>query len=155
MKRPETKYARSGDIMVAYQVTGEGNSINLVLAPGTVSHLDMDWEGNSLIERLSTFSRLIRFDKRGTGLSDRGVYGAILEERTDDIRAVMDAAHSERAVVFGFSEGGSMACVFAAPYPERTRGLLLWGTMPRWVSTKDYPWGFEPDEHVRPGKAKE
>ena len=95
------------------------------------------------------FSRLIRFDKRGTGLSDRGVYAATLEERTDDIRAVMDAAESERAVVFGFSEGGCMACVFAATYPERTRGLLLWGTMPRWVKTDDYPWGFQPDEHAR------
>lgn len=148
MKRPETKYAHSGDIMVAYQVTGEGNPIDLVLAPGTVSHLDLDWDG-LLVERLSSFSRLIRFDKRGTGLSDRGVYAATLEERTDDIRAVMDAAQSERAVVFGFSEGGSMACVFAATYPERTRGLLLWGTMPRWVSTDDYPWGFEPGEHAR------
>jgi class 3 adenylate cyclase len=77
------------------------------------------------------------------------VYAATLEERTDDIRAVMEAAGSERAVVFGFSEGGSMACVFAATYPERTRGLLLWGTMPRWVSTDDYPWGFDPADHAR------
>lgn len=149
MNRPETKYARSGDLMIAYQVTGEGNPIDLVLAPGTVSHLDLDWGGNLLIERLSTFTRLIRFDKRGTGLSDRGVYAATLEERTDDIRAVMDAAQSERAFVFGFSEGGSMACVFAATYPERTRGLLLWGTMPRWVSTESYPWGFDPEKHAR------
>lgn len=149
MKRAKTKYARSGDVMVAYQVTGEGHPVDLVLAPGTVSHLDLDWDDSEWIERLSSFSRLIRFDKRGTGLSDRGVYAATLEERTDDIRTVMDAAHSERAVVFGYSEGGCMACVFAATYPDRTRGLLLWGTMPRWVQTDDYPWGFEPGEHDR------
>ncbi len=135
--------------MVAYQVTGQDHPIDLVLAPGTVSHLDLDWDEPESIERLSSFCRLIRFDKRGTGLSDRGVYAATLEERTDDIRAVMDAAQSDRAVVLGFSEGGCMACVFAATYPDRTRGLLLWGTMPRWVQTDDYPWGFAPDEHAR------
>ena len=127
--------------MIAYQVTGEGNPVDLVLAPGVVSHLDMDWEWPdevASIQRLSSFCRLIRFDKRGTGLSDRGVYAATLEERTDDIRAVMDASHSERAFVFGISEGGCMACVFAATYPQRTRGLLTWGTMPRWVQTEGY-----------------
>lgn len=77
------------------------------------------------------------------------MHAATLEERTDDIRAVMDAAGSERAFVFGFSEGGCMACVFAATYPERTRGLVLWGTMPRAVQTEGYPWGFEPAEHER------
>ena len=150
--RPETKYARSNDLMIAYQVTGEGNPVDLVLAPGIVSHLDLDWEDpeeKSWIEQVSSFCRLIRFDKRGTGLSDRGVYAATLEERTDDIRAVMDAAASERAFVFGISEGGCMACVFAATYPARTRGLLLWGTMPRWVRVEDYPWGFERAEHAR------
>jgi len=150
--RPETWYARSGDLMIAYQVTGEGNPVDLVFAPGLVSHLDLDWEdpeGKRWIEHVSSYCRFIRFDKRGTGLSDRGVYAATLEERTDDIRAVMDAAGSERAVVFGFSEGGCMACVFAATYPARTRGLLLWGTIPRWVRTEDYPWGFDRDEHNR------
>jgi pimeloyl-ACP methyl ester carboxylesterase len=138
--------------MIAYQVTGEGNPVDLVLAPGIVSHLDLDWEDpeeKRWIEQVSSFCRLIRFDKRGTGLSDRGVYAATLEERTDDIRAVMDAAGSERAVVFGISEGGCMACVFAATYPARTRGLLLWGTMPRWVRVEDYPWGFERAQHAR------
>jgi pimeloyl-ACP methyl ester carboxylesterase len=138
--------------MVAFQVTGEDNPVDLVLAPGVVSHLDMDWdwpEEVRRIERFSSFCRLIRFDKRGTGLSDRGVYAATLEERTDDIRAVMDAAGSERAFVFGISEGGCMACVFAATYPERTRGLLMWGTMPRWVQADDFPWGFERREHAR------
>ncbi len=152
MDRPETRYARSGDVMIAYQVTGEGNPVDLVFAPGVVSHLDLDWEdpeGRRWIEEVSSYCRFIRFDKRGTGLSDRGIFAATLEERTDDIRAVMDAAGSERAVVFGYSEGGCMACVFAATYPERTRGLLLWGTMPRWVRTDDYPWGFDRDEHTR------
>jgi class 3 adenylate cyclase len=152
MDRPETRYARSGDLMIAYQVTGDGNAVDVVLAPGMVSHLDLDWEDpeeRRYIELVSSFCRLIRFDKRGTGLSDRGVYAATLEERTDDIRAVMDAAGSERAVIFGASEGGCMACVFAAAHPERTRGLLIWGTMPRWVRTEGYPWGFEPDEHAR------
>ncbi len=150
--RPETRYARSDDLMIAYQVTGEGNPVDLVLAPGVVSHLDLGWEdpeGQRWIEQVSSYCRFIRFDKRGTGLSDRGIYAATLEERTDDIRAVMDAAGSERAVVFGISEGGCMACVFAATYPGRTRGLLLWGTMPRWVRAEDYPWGFDRDEHAR------
>lgn len=112
--RPETRYARTGQVMIAYQVTGEGNSIDLIDTPGTVSNLDVDWEGSTLVERFSSFSRLVRFDKRGTGLSDRGVHAATLEERTDDIRAVMDAAHSVRAFLLGSSEGGSMACLFAA-----------------------------------------
>jgi pimeloyl-ACP methyl ester carboxylesterase len=150
--KPETRYARSDDLMIAYQVTGEGNPVDLVLAPGVVSHLDLDWEDPAYarwIEQVSSYCRFIRFDKRGTGLSDRGVYAATLEERTDDIRAVMDAAGSERAVIFGISEGGCMACVFAATYPGRTRGLLLWGTMPRWVRVEDFPWGFERAEHAR------
>ena len=135
--------------MVAYQVTGEGNPFDLVHAPGTVSHLELFWEvpeAAPFIERLSSFARLIRFDKRGTGMSDRPSGPATLEERTDDIRAVMDAAGSERAFVFGTSEGGSMACVFAATYPERTSGLILWGTQATWIRTADYPWGVSMEE---------
>jgi pimeloyl-ACP methyl ester carboxylesterase len=135
--------------MVAYQVTGEGNPVDLVHAPGTVSHLELFWdipEAAALIEHLSSFARLIRFDKRGTGMSDRPPGPATLEERTDDIRAVMDATGSERAFVFGTSEGGSMACVFAATYPERTRGLILWGTQATWIRTDDYPWGVSMEE---------
>ena len=127
----QTKYAKSGDVSIAYQVSGEdASSIDLVYAPGTVSHLDMDWESPDAIwwmTRFHAFCRLIRFDKRGTGLSDRVVNVASLEERTDDIRAVMDAVGSERAVILGQSEGGSMACVFAATYPNRTRALVVWG----------------------------
>jgi class 3 adenylate cyclase len=149
IQRPETKYARSGDVMVAYQVTGEENPVDLVHAVGTVSHLELFWdipEAAWLIERLSSFSRLIRFDKRGTGMSDRPLGPATLEERTDDIRAVMDAAGSERAFIFGTSEGGSMACVFAATYPERTAGLILWGTQATWIRQDDYPWGSTREE---------
>ena len=144
MKRPETRYARSGDLAIAYQVTGESNPIDLVVAPGTISHVAMTWEWAeeaAFYERLSSFARLIRFDKRGTGMSDRPAGAATLEERTDDIRAVMDATGSERAYIMGWSEGGNMACVFAATYPERTAGLLIWGTMARWTRTADHPWG--------------
>ena len=135
--------------MVAFQVTGEDNPIDLVHAPGTVSHLEMFWEipeAAAFIERLSSFARLIRFDKRGTGMSDRPSGPATLEERADDIRAVMDVAGSERAFLFGTSEGGSMACVFAATHPDRTSGLILWGTQAAWIKTADYPWGVTMDE---------
>ena len=149
---PETRYARSGDVMVAYQITGQTNPIDLLWAPGVVSHLDMDWESPDQVrfmEGLSSFARLIRFDKRGTGLSDRGINVATLEERTDDIRAVLDAAGSKHAVIAGTSEGGCMACVFAASYPERTRGLILWETQARLVQVEDYPWGFPAQDHAR------
>jgi class 3 adenylate cyclase len=137
--------------MVAYQVTGAHNPIDLVLAPGNVSHLELWWEFPELAsfyERLSSFARLIRFDKRGTGMSDRPPGAPTLEERSDDIRAVMDAAQSDRAFVLGNSEGGNMACVFAATYPERTRGLLLWGVQARWVKANDYPWGLTAEEQL-------
>ena len=151
MKRPETRYARSGDVMIAYQVMGEGNPVDLVLAPGTISHCELMWDLPGAVwlnERLSSFARLIRFDKRGTGMSDRPTDVATLEERTDDIRAVMDAAGSDRAFILGFSEGGNMGCLFAATYPERTRGLLLWGVQARWVRTEDYPWGLSAEEQL-------
>jgi pimeloyl-ACP methyl ester carboxylesterase len=141
--RPPIRYASSGSVQVAYQVTGDG-PVDMVLAPGTASHLGMDWEWPPrarLLESLSSFCRLIRFDKRGTGLSDRPTGAATLEERTDDIRAVMDAAGSEQAAILGVSEGGSMACLFAATYPERTRALLTWGAQARWTRAPDYPWG--------------
>jgi pimeloyl-ACP methyl ester carboxylesterase len=148
---PETKYAKSGDIYIAYQVTGSGPP-DMVLAPGTVSHLDLDWEyptKTQFIQRLSAFCRFIRFDKRGTGLSDRPIKMATLEERADDIRAVMDAAGSERATIFGASEGASMACLFAATYPERTRSLIVWGGQARWVRADDHPWGDTPSAFER------
>jgi class 3 adenylate cyclase len=137
--------------MVAYQITGEQNRVDLVWAPGTVSHLELSWDfpdAVQMIERLSAFTRLIRFDKRGTGMSDRPAGAPTLEERTDDIRSVMDAAGSERAYILGVSEGGNMACVFAATYPDRTIGLLLWGTQARWIRTADYPWGWSMERAV-------
>jgi len=148
---PETRYAPCGDLRIAYQVTGTGQT-DLVLAPGTASHLDLDWEWPArrrFYERLGSFCRLIRFDKRGTGMSDRPGGVATLEERIEDIRAVMDSAGSHRAFVFGISEGGSMASLFAASVPARTRGLLVWGCQARWVRTEDYPWGLTSDEHER------
>jgi len=146
---PKTYYARSDDVLIAYQVTGDG-PVDIVMAPGTMSHLDLDWEiprRALFFERFSRFCRLIRFDKRGTGLSDRPVKMATLEERTDDIRAVMDAVGIERANVFGVSEGGSMACMFAATYPQRMHSLLIWGAQARWIATPDHPWGQSQAEH--------
>ncbi len=151
MDRPETQYARSGSVQIAYQITGNG-PIDLVWAPGTASHLDMDWEWPpkvDYIRRLSSFSRLIRFDKRGTGLSDRPTDAATLDERIDDIRAVMDAAGSRRAALLGVSEGGSMSCLFSSVYPDRVLALILWGTQARWVQTDDYPWGVTPEEQTQ------
>src|ERR687888_1949676 len=124
---PRTQYAKSGDISIAYQVVGDG-PIDLVLVPGFVSHVELAWEfppARHIYERLASFSRLILFDKRGTGLSDPVTGAPTLEERMDDVRAVMDAAGSEQAALFGASEGGVMCSVFAATYPERTRALVL------------------------------
>lgn len=152
MERPRTRYARSGDVNIAYQVSGEGAPIDLVWAPGTASHLDLDWDWEApddlwFLGRFHSFCRLIRFDKRGTGLSDRIGHVASLEERIDDIRAVMDAVGSERAAIWGVSEGGSMACLFAATYPERTLSLIVWAGQARWVQGPDAPWGVPRDEY--------
>jgi pimeloyl-ACP methyl ester carboxylesterase len=149
--RPETHYAKSGDVSIAYQVTGHGAG-TLVFAPGNLSHLDLDWERPlraEFFQRLGAVFRLIRFDKRGTGLSDRPTAMATLEQRSDDIRAVMDAADTESAVILGNSEGASMAAMFAATHPERTRALVIWGSMARWVATEDHPWGLAREEYDR------
>jgi pimeloyl-ACP methyl ester carboxylesterase/class 3 adenylate cyclase len=129
---PETHYAKSGEISIAYQVVGDG-PLDLVFVPGFISHLDLQWADPRVarfLDKLASFSRLILFDKRGTGLSDPVAAPAPLEDRIDDVRAVMDAAGSERAALFGLSEGGAMSVLFAATYPERTRALLLCGTFP-------------------------
>ncbi|HKS30791.1 MAG TPA: adenylate/guanylate cyclase domain-containing protein [Chthoniobacterales bacterium] len=146
--KPETNYAKSGEVYIAYQVNGTG-PFDLVWAPGT--HLDMDWEFPMRADfflKLGTICRLIRFDKRGTGLSDRPTQMATLEERTDDIRAVMDAAGLKSAVIFGVSEGASMACMFAATCPERTRSLITWGGMARWCASEDHPWGLNAQQYA-------
>ena len=143
MLRPEIEYAKSGDVHIAYSVVGDG-PFDLVLIPGFVSHLQVDWEEPRyahLLERLASFSRLIVFDKRGTGLSDRPGGLPDLETRMDDVRAVMDAAGSMEAAFFGYSEGGPMSCLFAATYPQRTRALVLYGTYAkRRDPDADYPW---------------
>jgi pimeloyl-ACP methyl ester carboxylesterase len=136
------RYAKSGDVNIAYQVTGDG-PFDLVLVHGFFSHLELDWShptARRTYERLGSFARLIRFDKRGTGLSDRNVGLPDFETRMDDVRAVMDAVGSERAALFGFSEGGPLAILFAATYPARTRALVLYGTYARRQRTDDYPW---------------
>jgi class 3 adenylate cyclase len=124
---PETQYARSGDVNIAYQVTGDG-PFDLVFVPGYVTHLELHWSIASFapfLERLSSFARLIRFDKRGTGMSDRVGGAPTLETRMDDVRAVMDAVGSRRAAFYGLSEGAAMVLLFAATYPERTAALVV------------------------------
>jgi pimeloyl-ACP methyl ester carboxylesterase len=145
------RYARSGDVNIAYQVTGDG-PFDLVLVHGFFSHLEIDWEHPELasfFERLGSFSRLIRFDKRGTGLSDRAVGLPDLETRMDDVRAVMDAAGSAEAALFGYSEGGPMSALFAATYPQRTRALVLYGSYAKRLRSDDYPWAPTWEERLR------
>ncbi len=142
LKKPKTKYAKSGEINIAYQVVGEG-SIDIIYIPGWVSNIDMMWTEYRLatfLTKLASFSRLILFDKRGTGLSDRMNKYSTLEERIDDIRAVMDAAGSESAALFGHSEGGSVSMLFAATYPQRTIALVTFGVFAKRKYSKDYPW---------------
>ncbi len=139
----KTQYTRSGDLHIAYQVVGEG-PLDLVYVPGWISHVELAWEEPTLarfLRRLASFSRLIMFDKRGTGLSDRVSNDKLptLEERIDDLRAVMDAIGSERAAVFGFSEGGNLSALFAATYPERTTALVMFGTFAKRIWSPDYP----------------
>lgn len=145
---PTTRYAHSGDVSIAYQVFGE-NVIDLVLVPGTFSHVELAWEDPAcahFYERLASFARVIAFDKRGMGLSER-VDLATPEERMDDIRAVMDAAGSERAAMFGISEGGAIAALFAAAQPARTRALVMYGALPKALASDDYPWAFTAEEY--------
>ncbi len=142
---PETRYARSGEIGIAYQVYGEGE-MDLVLAFPFLSHLDLMWESPAMshfLRRLGSFARVLVFDRRGVGLSDPVAGAPTLEERMDDVRAVMDAAGSERAALLGMSEGATMCMLFAATYPERTSALVLWGAMARSTAAPDYPWAPE------------
>jgi pimeloyl-ACP methyl ester carboxylesterase len=140
---PQTRYAKAGDAYIAYQVTGDG-ALDVAFLPGFVSHVEHGWEEPGLarfFQRLGSFSRLIRLDKRGTGLSDRVSEIPTLEQRTDDLRAVLDAAGSARPALFGISEGGPVAMLFAATYPERTRALVLHGSYARRAWAPDYPFG--------------
>jgi pimeloyl-ACP methyl ester carboxylesterase len=139
---PETRYARSGDVSIAYQVTGDG-PFDVVFIPPFLTHAEVIWSTSfaSTLQELSSFCRLIRFDKRGTGMSDRVSGAPTLETRMDDARAVMDAVGCSRAAFFGSSEGAAMSALFAATYPERTAALVLRGAYPRTLWAPDYPWG--------------
>lgn len=144
---PETHYAREGEVHLAYQVFGEGP--DLVFAPGAAGSCEWHWEdpnARRFIEGLASFSRVVMFDKRGTGRSDPMSGAPTLEERMDDIRAVMDAAGSSRAAIFGISEGGTLGLLFAHLYPERARALILYGSWARRRWAPDYPWGITDEE---------
>jgi pimeloyl-ACP methyl ester carboxylesterase len=146
--RPETCYAHSDDVSIAYQVIGKG-PLDLVMVPGFVSHLEVAWDEPNLARvfaRLASFSRLIIFDKRGTGMSDPVTTLPTVQQRVDDIRAVMDAAGSASAGIFGVSEGGTLSLLFARAYPERARALVWYGSWARAMAAPDYPWGMRPGE---------
>jgi class 3 adenylate cyclase len=140
---PETRYAKSGDVNVAYQVVGDG-PFDLVFTLGFAQHVELGWEEprrRAMFERLASFSRLILFDKRGTGLSDPVPRAASLEERMDDIRAVLDAVGSDRAAIVAIGDGGPVCALFAATYPERVFALALYSFAASWIRRPDYPWG--------------
>ena len=146
--KPITKYAKSGDINIAYQVIGQG-SVDIVFVPGWISNIDLLWEDSKFsifLTKLSEFTRLIIFDKRGTGLSDKVSALCSLEERMDDIRSVMDSVGSKKVILFGHSEGGTIACLFAATYPERTISLITFGVFAKRKFSVEYPWAPKPAE---------
>ncbi len=150
---PETKYVRSGDVHIAYQVVGDG-PIDIVYVPGWVSHVELCWEEPTyarFLNQIASFSQLIMFDKRGTGLSDRVPNDQLptLEERTNDLLAVMDAVGSQKAALFGFSEGGNLSAYFAATYPDRTTALVLFGTFAKRIWSPDYPWAPTPEQRQK------
>jgi pimeloyl-ACP methyl ester carboxylesterase len=142
MSMPQTRYAQSDGASIAYQVLGDG-PLDLVVVPGFATHIELQWESPPMVsffERLAGFSRLILFDKRGTGLSDPVAEVPTLEQRAEDVRAVMDAVGSRRAAVLGISEGGPMSVLLAAAHPERVTALVLYGSMGRTTEASDYPW---------------
>ena len=146
----EVCFARSAGVDVAYRVVGDG-PIDLVYVEGAYTHLEVMWElpqYRRWCERLAEFTRLILFDKRGMGMSDRVPGATTLEERMDDIRAIMDAAGSERAAIMGESEGGPLAMLFAAAHPERTIGLVLQGAEVRERRDDEWPWGEATDDEA-------
>jgi len=146
--RPETRYAKSGSVNIAYQVVGD-QPLDLVLVPGFVSHLEVAWEEPNLahfLTRLGSFSRLILFDKRGTGMSDPVADLPTMDERMDDIRAVMDAVGSEKAAMFGVSEGGTLSLLFSRAHTERAQALIMYGSWARRLSGPDYPWGLNEEQ---------
>jgi pimeloyl-ACP methyl ester carboxylesterase/class 3 adenylate cyclase len=154
MDAPEVRYAKSGDVSIAYSVVGDGPFDLIFVAGWIFSSLELAWDGPpaDFFRRLASFSRLILFDKRGTGLSDRTSGVPDLETRADDIRAVMDAAGSKRAAIIGVSEGGPITLLFAATYPERTAAAILYGCRVSFIRSDEYPWALSReqwDEHIR------
>ena len=148
---PETHYAVSGDVHIAYQLVGDG-PFDLVFVPGYVTHMELQWRLPNFapfLNDLGAFARLIRFDKRGTGMSDPVSGAPNLETRMDDVRAVMDAVGSRRAAFYGLSEGASMSILFAATYPERTAALVVRSCSPRTLWAPDFPWGRSEDAYQR------
>ena len=142
-----THYADSDGVSIAYRVHGEGD-LDLVFVPGFVSHVELLWESPAtarFLRRLGSFARVVVFDKRGQGLSDRPGAPTTLEESMDDLRAVLEAASCERPAIFGVSEGGPMSTLFAATYPERVSSLVLYGTYARMVRSPDFPLGMPDD----------
>jgi pimeloyl-ACP methyl ester carboxylesterase len=153
MDRPQTRYAKSGDVNVAYQVVGEG-TLDVLWVPGWISNVEQSWEVPEyahFLLGLASFARLILFDKRGTGLSDPVSNDRLpgLETRMDDVRAVLDAAKSESTAIFGASEGGNMSTLFAATHPLRVRALVFAGVYAKRLWSPDYPWAPAPEERER------
>jgi pimeloyl-ACP methyl ester carboxylesterase len=151
VSRPETRYALSGDVHIAYQVTGAG-LFDLVFVPGFVTHMELQWRlpgFDEVLTQMGSLGRLIRFDKRGTGMSDPVSGAPSLETRMDDVRAVMDAAGSRRAAFFGLSEGAAMSILFAATYPERVAALVVRSCSPRTMWAPDFPWGRSAEAYER------
>jgi pimeloyl-ACP methyl ester carboxylesterase len=148
---PQIRYARCGKLNIAYQVVGDGPT-DLVVVPGWISNIEVFWEDSHVarfFEKLATFTRLILFDKRGTGLSDRDIEAATLEDRMDDMRAVLDAVGSKRAALLGYSEGGTMCLLFAATYPDRTAALITIGSYARRLRAPDYPYFTNREEALK------
>ena len=151
MEIPEIRFAMSGDVHIAYQVVGDG-PVDVVWIPDWLSNIEIQWElpaNARFLNRLASFSRLLLFDKRGSGLSDRTVDLDLftLEVRLDDVRAVMDATGSREAIIFGHGDdGGGLAATFAATYPDRTRGLIIYEGRARAIRSEDYPYGYDPSE---------
>ena len=151
LSEAETRYALSGDVHIAYQVTGDG-PVDLVFVPGFVTHMELQWKMPGFpdfLRDLGSFARLIRFDKRGTGMSDPVSGAPSLETRMDDVRAVMDAVGSRRAAFYGLSKGAAMSVLFAATYPERVAALIIRSCTPRTLWAPDFPWGRSAEAYQR------
>src|SRR5436305_12633927 len=148
---PSTHYVKSDDVYIAYQVLGEG-PLDLMFVPGFVSNVEAIWRSpnrSRFLRRLASFCRLIVFDKRGTGMSDRGSQIFTLEQRMHDVQAILDEIGSERAALSGVSEGGPMSILYAATYPERTSSLILYGAYAKRSWAPDYPFGWKDEQWDR------